>query len=151
MYFLIIDINTLTTTYEKITFSSLIEKEIIKDSLHWKKSRAEITNITKVGGGKTSGSYVVLGIAYKHKQKTERNTYNIVKIPKLLIIGTNKNVGDRVDIIYNENIEWSNRTNAIYLPSENDLLIEKKIKGIRIIILLLFLFLIYKKTLRNAI
>lgn len=145
LYFLIIDIRILTSSYNEITFKNLIDKNIISDSVNWKKQSGKILDITKVYGGKMQKARVILGIEYVNELNPNRKVYNLLNIPYLLIIGTTKQVGDNVDIVYNKNVEWLERNNAIYLPTRKDLLDEKKIKGIRAVIFLCFLILFFRK------
>ena len=138
--FITTDFLVLTTIYEENTFKNLVDKKIILDSILWKKERAEIVNINKIdSAGKNSGSKVSLGIEYTHELNSDRKTYNLVNIPYLLLIGTTKEVGDSITIVYNKSIK-NTRSNAIYLPTKKDLLDIKRIKGIKLSIFMAFLF-----------
>ena len=140
-YFLIADGLILKGYYQENTFEHLIEKKVISDSLNWNRKKAKITVVNEIYGRKNFYNKVLLGVEYNFKTSTNRKAYNLIEIPYLLIIGTTKKVGDSVDIIYNDNIEWSERINAIYLPSKKDLLDKKMISGIRLMIMLIFLVL----------
>ncbi|AWH72682.1 hypothetical protein DCS32_00390 [Dokdonia sp. Dokd-P16] len=140
-YFLIADGLILKDNYHENTFEHLIEKKVISDSLNWNRKKAKITVVSESYGRKHFYNKVLLGVEYNYKTSTNRKAYNLIEIPYLLLIGTTKKVGDSVDIIYNDNIEWSERVNAIYLPSKKDLLDKKMISGIRLLIMLIFLVL----------
>ena len=140
-YFLIADGLILKGYYQENTFEHLIEKKVISDSLNWNRKKAKITVVNESYGRKNFYNKVLLGVEYNFKTSTNRKAYNLIEIPYLLLIGTTKKVGDSVDIIYNDNIEWSERINAIYLPSKKDLLDKKMISGIRLMIMLFFLVL----------
>ena len=140
-YFLIADGLILKGYYQENTFEHLIEKKVISDSLNWNRKKAKITVVNEIYGRKNFYNKVLLGVEYNFKTSTNRKAYNLIEIPYLLLIGTTKKVGDSVDIIYNDNIEWSERINAIYLPSKKDLLDKKMISGIRLMIMLFFLVL----------
>ncbi|MGO4920261.1 hypothetical protein [Maribacter spongiicola] len=140
-YFLIADGQILKGNYQENTFEHLIEKKVISDSLNWNRKKAKITVVNEIYGRKNFYNKVLLGVEYNFKTSTNRKAYNLIEIPYLLLIGTTKKVGDSVDIIYNDNIEWSERINAIYLPSKKDLLDKKMISGIRLMIMLIFLVL----------
>ena len=140
-YFLIADGQILKVNYQENTFEHLIEKKVISDSLNWNRKKAKITVVNESYGRKNFYNKVLLGVEYNFKTSTNRKAYNLIEIPYLLLIGTTKKVGDSVDIIYNDNIEWSERINAIYLPSKKDLLDKKMISGIRLMIMLFFLVL----------
>jgi len=115
----------------------------------WKSVRAKITTIYKHSGSRTQANKIILGITYTNEIKN-CESYNLIKLPYIMFIGTTKNKGDYVDIAYDPEIDCRIRENAIYLPSKKDHKALKTEAFIQLIILILLLIICVKGFLANS-